>query len=370
MLDAKVLRFHTSERWTGLEQVKAILRKTPALQHLELCANRDSPLISWEPILQAAEKQAPNLTTLIMRYVPTTFGQLVWSSLLNLEIRIHGEEHISGAHPVFEVFELLGRTPYLERLVLHDLAGTFGVIRTRPSLEFDNMEAESALQVLRGRSPPLFRLRVFHLSTGTPTMASAYLILPSGSSLRELSISIRPLQWPELWNIEQLVAWPRLKVLSLPPPSDMRVIQVFQGLEDLEDLEYPRDAFLYLMALVSDGAKILPSLKTLRIRGRSFLRHDNESIVGFLRARESAGVPLQRLLIHENDLEDMLHYEPELRRVKVQIGKYRPRDGFEGVEAALEPVDVLLSESELRQYGPSGRDALDRILSEWSVYDL
>ncbi|KZO92494.1 hypothetical protein CALVIDRAFT_540950 [Calocera viscosa TUFC12733] len=185
-------------------------------------------------------------------------------------------------------------------------------------------------------------------------MASAYLMLPSQSTLRELSVSIwAPVLWSELWNIEQLVTWPRLKVLSLPPPSDMKALQVFRDLTALEELEYARDAFLDLVALVSDVTTILPSLKTLRIRGRSYIRYHRESVVGFLRARERAGAPLQRLLIHEDYLEDLLYDEPELKEVKVQIGRYRPRDGFEGVEAALEPVDVLLSESELREHGLS-----------------
>ncbi|KZO92519.1 hypothetical protein CALVIDRAFT_540963 [Calocera viscosa TUFC12733] len=100
---------------------------------------------------------------------------------------------------------------------------------------------------------------------------------------------------------------------------------------------------------------MLPALKILRMRIRRISggveRNDNASIAMFLRARHADGLPLHRLLIHEDTLAEFLHREPELRGLNIRIGRYRSRDGFEGVPAALEPVDVLFSEAKLKEYG-------------------
>ncbi|KZO97455.1 kinase-like protein [Calocera viscosa TUFC12733] len=330
-LDIHVLRFCDLRR-TPPEKGEAILKLTPSLQHLELDARSLSRAIDCAPFLDMAHRHAPHLTTLILRNVPTTFGGLSSLLLRNLEVRMNVNQSQSTAQRVLAFCQLLERTPSLERLVLQDWGAHHGA------------EA-SYLPALP--SPQLLRLRCFHLDAGNAMLASEYLVLVSRSNLTELSFKILPYR---SLNIDPLRAWPQLKVLGLP---SMRGINagVFNTVTALEDLECDTEDFLDLLSVVPRGTTIFPGLHTLRIRSAAGWWPGDGSIARFLRARDDAGIPLQRLLVHEDAVTRFFEVEPDLGGVNVQIGRYRPRDGFEGVTAALEPVDDLFSEAELRKYG-------------------
>ncbi|KZO92507.1 hypothetical protein CALVIDRAFT_307585 [Calocera viscosa TUFC12733] len=341
-LDIRVLLFSTdlSSRprpWIRLEYMEAVLRLTPSLQHLELRAGSFSLAIDCATFLEVARRHAPHLTTLIMIDVPTTFGQLSSLTLRNLEVRMNHNQRQSSGQRVLAVCQLLERTPSLERLILHDSA----------ECDEDKASYPDALA-----SPPLLRLRWFHLQTGNAILASAYLVLVSRSNLTELSLKLSPYSpRSHLSNIEQLRAWPQLKVLRL---SSLRGVNVgvFDALTAVEDLECGRTDFLNLLPLVSQGTTIFPRLNTLRIHSVAGRWDKDGSIAGFLRAREDAGFPLQRLLVHAAAEPRFFEVERDLGGVNVQIGKYMLWEyGFHGVRARLEPFEVLFSEAELKKYG-------------------
>ncbi|KZO92524.1 hypothetical protein CALVIDRAFT_307800 [Calocera viscosa TUFC12733] len=352
-LDIRALRFSEFSfsdptPWTQLENMEAVLQLTPSLQHLELCANFFSLAIDCATFLEVARKHASHLNTLILQNVPTTFGQLSSLTLRNLEVLVNINRPQSSGKRVLAFCQLLERTPALERLIIQDRAAD------------DRVEHTSYLHALT--SPPqLLRLRCVRLDTWSPILASAYLALVSRSNLQDLSFTPFPYS-PRLhlWNIEQLRAWSQLKVLGLPPLKRL-IFGVFDALTALEDLECGRDDFLHQLSLVSQGTTIFPDLNTLRISSVGDWQDGDGSIAGFLRARDNAGIPLQRLLVHGPVVTRFFEVERDLGGVNVQIGRYRPRDGFEGVTATLEPVDELFSEAELKKYGlwderkPKGR---------------
>ncbi|KZO92513.1 hypothetical protein CALVIDRAFT_307615 [Calocera viscosa TUFC12733] len=341
-LDIQALRLYAldpfdPQPWTPLENMQAVLQLTPSLQHLELCASPLSLAIDSAPFLHVVQRHTPHLTTLILRNVPTTFGQLSSLMLRNLEVRVHTNQPHSSGLRVVTFWQLLKNTPSLERLILHDLAANNWV------------EAGSYLPSLA--SPQLPRLRCFHLETRSARLACGYLALVSRSNLQDLAFAPFPYSpRSNLWNIEQLQAWPQLKVLSLPPMKGINA-GVFDALTAVEDLECGRTDFLNLLPLVSQGTTIFPRLNTLRIRSVAGRWDKDGSIAGFLRTRDNAGSPLQRLLVHEGAVPRFFKVERDLGGINVQMGRYRPRDGFEGVTAALETVDVLFSEAELKKYG-------------------
>ncbi|KZO97460.1 hypothetical protein CALVIDRAFT_68180 [Calocera viscosa TUFC12733] len=365
-LDIHVLRFSHSRQWIPPEKMEDILQLTPSLQHLELCASAPSLAIDSAPFLDVAERHAPHLTTLILRNVPTSFGRLSSQILRNLEVRTNINQPQSNTERVLAFCQLLERTPSLERLVLHDMTPSEDSWWPDPSSwGFERVAGESYLMALARRSPRLLRLRVFHLRTSNYVEASAYLGLLSRSNLTELSVWLgKRYSFPTYtyWNIEQLRVWPQLRVLSLPvlslaPPNGMNLVRLFKELTGLEDLEWDRDNFLDLVTLAFDETAILPSLKTLRLRSKGTVRHANASIGRFLRARDNAGLPVERLLIHGDGVTDFFRHERELQAIRVLIGGYRHRDGFEGANAALEPVDVLFSEAVLKKYGLWGEQS-------------
>ncbi|KZO97452.1 hypothetical protein CALVIDRAFT_68054 [Calocera viscosa TUFC12733] len=323
--------------WTRPETMEAVLKLTPSIQHLELCAGPLSPAIDTAPFLDVAQRHAPHLTTLILRNVPTTFGRLSSLMLRNLEVRVNTTQLQSSGQRMVAFWQLVENTPSLERLILHDWAAIDGAETPYPH--------ELA-------SPKLLRLRCFYLETWSAILASTYLGLASRSNLRELSLKLEPSSpRSHLWNAEHLRAWPQLKILSLPHWIDINP-GVLKTLSAVEELESDKDTFLYLVTLASGGTTLLASLETLRIRmGRRNQPDGLQGIAAFLRAREAAGIPLRRLLIHEDDLEAFLSQEHDLQGINVQIGRYTPSNGFEGVTAALEPVDVLFSDAELKEYG-------------------
>ncbi|KZO92517.1 hypothetical protein CALVIDRAFT_307663 [Calocera viscosa TUFC12733] len=330
-LDIHVLRFSDPRRGTRPEKMEAILQLTPSLQHLELCASALSPAIDCPAFIDVAQKYAPHLTTLILRNVPATFGQLSSLMLRNLEVRMNINQPHYSWQRVLAFWQLLQNTPSLERLIIYDWAATDGVEASHPHVP-----------------PQLVRLRCVHLETRSPILASVYLLLVSRSNLTEFSFKLLP-ERSIRWNIEQLRAWAQLKVLSLPPMEGLNV-GIFDALTALEDLECGREDFLDLLPLASQGT-VLPTLNTLRIRSVAAWWDGDKSIAGFLRARYDAGIPLQRLLVEDDVVSFFFARERDWRGVDVQFGRYRPRDGFEGVTVALEPVDVLFTEAELKEYG-------------------
>ncbi|KZO97465.1 kinase-like protein [Calocera viscosa TUFC12733] len=119
-LDIKKFCFTHAQMGTRQEDIEAVMQLTPSLQHLELRARADLPVLCATPFLQVAQNHASNLTTLIIASIPAAFAQVSSASLINLEIRIHIGERRSNDERLFAFLQLLNKTPSLERLVFND----------------------------------------------------------------------------------------------------------------------------------------------------------------------------------------------------------------------------------------------------------
>ncbi|KZO92501.1 hypothetical protein CALVIDRAFT_307543 [Calocera viscosa TUFC12733] len=336
-LHIRTVRF-TDHDWRTNQHLDAFLEMTPSLHSLVLDGNRShsdrSGGISSAGFIETVKKHVPKLDTLVIRWLSIDFGlKLPWN-LRNLEIRddigLLGDVNLLH---LSQLCELLHCLPALERLVLSD-CDTMGFSRLPQEGVSDIEEAASLWSAIQLSAPTLSRLRVLRITSGIAVMAHLWMRLLSSANLRIFSISLeRGKSHTFYWQIGNY--WPELKALSMHAvdEQDMVSFAMFERLTALKVLEWDRGNFLNQVALARDVTSLLPNLKTLTIRTLGKIRPVGPTVVDFIQARASSGIPLGRLLVSDAfGYSSLLQIEPELRGIDVEIGWCKHRTGLEGLK--------------------------------------
>ncbi|KZO92478.1 hypothetical protein CALVIDRAFT_306912 [Calocera viscosa TUFC12733] len=384
-LGIKAIDFPVRNGDVAREVLKYFLSGTPLLSRLEIHAHPDSRILNFDsferiPVFELAQRFTPKLATLVVKGVLLNVGQLSPWSLRNLDIGMGIERRLSAwslrnleivAGPVVHQSPnwcfadwclVLENLPALERLVIEDMAEDEETWR----------EAYSALaggrrifRVLRGQrtklvTPPA--LRVLRLKTGL-YMAVTFLTLLSATNLSDMSLWI-PLPatvvtWDRYCHILRVVAdyyWAKLAVLRLLETANASQVDsnLFEPFSSLEVLEWNYDDCVEVILSNTDveQAQLLPKLKTLRLHGGLPFRtrygaevaHLNDRLLNLIRKRASAGVPLQRVLIDQGHVDEIITTYPTLLTAPVELGWFKTCDSLQGFKEDLEPEWALFSE--------------------------